>query len=92
MTPARVDAVPSRMHMAMRVGGIVTSTFIVASGFRFSPAIIRSLFSNSGFPSYVRTVSHAPSWNISSILRSIFERSPLESMNSIVGYTCQDVL
>ena len=54
MTPARVDAVPSRMHMAMRVGGIVTSTFIVASGFRFSPLIIRSLVSNSSFPSYVR--------------------------------------
>ena len=92
MTPAKVDPVPRRKHIAMRVGGIVTSTFIVESGFRVSPAIIRSLVSNSSFPSYVRTVSHASSWKISPILRSIFEMSPFESMNSIVGYNCQDVL
>lgn len=80
-TPAKADITPNRKHRMIRATGTVTSRFI--AGFKAASEIIRSLVKKLRNPSYLKTVSQAPSGSISPIPRSIFDNSPLESTNSI---------
>jgi len=82
MTPARVDAAPKRIKRKIIVGGKATSMFIVGSVVG-DAEIIKSLVSQLVFPLNLRTVNQALCWKISPILRSILDKSPFESTNSI---------
>ena len=82
MTPASVNAAPKRIDRTIIDGGKDTSTFIVGSVDGVAE-IIKSLLSQLTCPLYFRTVSQALCWKISPILRSILDKSPFESTNSI---------